>query len=85
MARFLDTIRRLSSDDGSVLLDLRGGKMFRVNLVGARVLDLLEQGDSKAEIARKLSDEFQLPLTEVQADVGTFVESLKSRGVLDGC
>ena len=86
MARLLDSIRRLSSDDGGVLFDLRGGTMFRVNLVGTRVLDLLEQGDSVAQIAEKLSAEFQVPLTRVQADVRAFVESLKARGVLDvGC
>jgi len=77
-----DTIRRVASADGGVLLDLRRGAMFRVNALGARVLDLLEQGDSPARIAEKFSAEFAVPLSEVQEDVAEFVESLKTRGVL---
>lgn len=82
MAPFPDTIRRLSSSDGGVVLDVRRGAIFRVNPLGARVLDLLEQGDSPAQIAEKLSTEFQVALSEVQADVGEFVELLKARGVI---
>jgi len=82
MVPFAETIRRLSSADGGVVLDLRSGRMFRVNQLGARVLDLLEHGDSPAQIAEKLSVEFQVALTEVQTDVGEFVESLKLLGVI---
>lgn len=83
MGPFRDTIRRLSTADGGVVLDLRRGTMFRVNPIGARVLDLLEHGDSPARIADTLSAEFQVAPSEVQADVAQFVESLKNRGVID--
>jgi hypothetical protein len=83
MNPFPNTVRRLSSADGGVLLDIRRGVMFRVNPIGARVLDLLEQGSSSAQIAETLSSEFQVPLGDVQADVREFLESLKNRGVLE--
>jgi hypothetical protein len=83
MAQFPDTIRRLSSSDGGALLDLRRGVIYRLNPLGARVLDLLEQGDSPALIAEKFSAEFQIPLDQVAADVKEFVDSLKVRRVLD--
>ena len=83
MGPFRDSIRRQSTVDGGVVLDLRRGTMFRVNPVGARVLDLLERGDSPARIAETLSEEFHVALGEVKADVADFVESLKSRGVID--
>src|SRR5205807_8449956 len=82
MNPFPDSIRRVANADGGVVLDLRRGAMFRVNPVGARVLDLLEQGDSPAQIAQKLSAEFSVTLSEVQADVIQFVESLETRGIL---
>jgi len=82
MVPFTETIRTLSSTDGGVVLDLRSGQMFRVNQLGARVLDLLVHGDSPAQIALKLSVEFQVALTEVQTDVDEFVESLKLLGVI---
>lgn len=65
------------------MLDLRRGAMFRVNPLGARVLDLLDEGNSPTQIAEKLSTEFGVPLSEVQTDVTEFVESLKAHGVLD--
>ncbi len=64
------------------MLDLRRGAMFRVNPLGARVLDLLDEGHSPAQIAEKLSMEFEVAPSDVQADVAEFVESLKTRGVL---
>jgi Coenzyme PQQ synthesis protein D (PqqD) len=78
-----NTIRRLSSVDGGAVLDLRRGVMFRLNNLGARVLDLLAQGDSTPEIAKKLSAEFDVPLSQTENDVSEFVASLKARGVID--
>ena len=63
-------------------MDLRRGTMFRVNPLGAKVLDLLDLGYSPTEIAEILSAEFNVALNEVQADVGEFIESLKIHGVL---
>jgi hypothetical protein len=82
MTPFPGTIRRVSNADGGVVLDLRRGTMFRVNLLGAKVLDLLAEGDSPAQIAQKLSSEFGVALSEVEADVTEFIASLKTRGVL---
>ena len=82
MKRFPETIRRLSNIDGGVVLDLQRGKLFRVNVVGAKVLDLLEQGKSPAQIAEKLSAEFQIALSDAEADVREFLASLETQGVI---
>ena len=82
MTPFPDTIRRVANADGGVVLDLSRGAMFRVNPLGARVLDLLDEGNTPAQIAEKLSTEFAVGLSDVQADVNEFVESLKVHGVL---
>ena len=77
-----NSIRRVANADGGVVLDLRRGAMFRVNPLGAKVLDLLDQGDSPTQIAGKLSAEFNVPLHDVRVDVEEFIKSLKSHGVL---
>ena len=77
-----NSIRRVANADGGVVLDLRRGAMFRVNPLGAKVLDLLDRGDSPTQIALKLSAEFNVPLNDVRADVEEFIESLKMHGVL---
>jgi hypothetical protein len=82
MTPFPDSIRRIANADGGVVLDLRRGAMFRVNPLGAKVLDLLDRGDSPTQIAEKLSAEFSVPLHDVRADVEEFIKSLKMHGVL---
>jgi hypothetical protein len=82
MTPFPDDIRRVANADGGVVMDLRRGTMFRVNPLGAKVLDLLDLGNSTTEIAEKLSAEFNVPLNEVHADVKEFIKSLKTHGVL---
>ena len=77
-----NSIRRAANADGGVVLDLRRGTMFRVNPLGAKVLDLLDQGESPTQIAEKLSTEFNVPLHDIRADVEEFVKSLKIHGVL---
>lgn len=82
MTPFPDSIRRIANVDGGVVLDLHRGAMFRVNPLGAKVMDLIERGDSPTQIAEKLSAEFNVPLTTVRADVEEFIKSLKIHGVL---
>ena len=82
MTSFPDTIRRVANADGGVVLDLRRGTMFRVNPLGAKVLDLLERGDSATQIAEKLSAEFNVAFNDVHCDVEEFIESLKIRGLV---
>ncbi len=82
MTLFPDSIRRVANADGGVVMDLRRGTMFRVNPLGTKVLDLLDLGNSPAEIAEKLSAEFNVAFNDVNADVEEFIESLKIHGVL---
>jgi len=83
MSPFAGTIRRLSGVDGGAVLDLRRGILFRVNPMGTKVMDLLEQGNSLEQIAEQLSAEFRVELSEVRSDVSNFIEDLNSRGVID--
>ena len=51
-------VRMNHSPDGTAVLDIVHGKMFRLNFVGSRVLALFQQRLSEAEIAVALSSEF---------------------------
>lgn len=64
-------------------MDLQRGTLFRLNPLGARILDLLDQGDSAGRIAERLSAEFKVALDVVQADLAEFIDSLHAHGVLD--
>jgi hypothetical protein len=76
-------IRRASGPEGAIVLHVRRGTMFRVNLMGSKILDLLEQRFSPAEIAERISAEFNVSLEVVQNDLGPFLQSLGTHGVID--
>jgi len=83
MTQLANSIRRVSSADGAIVMDLRRGTMFRVNPLGARILDLLDSGQSPAQIAVQLHAEFGIALDRVQADIAEFLGSLAAYGILE--
>lgn len=83
MMHLSNNIRRASSPDGDILLDLRRGTMFRLNPVGSRILDLLIERESTPGITERISVEFGVPVEVVQTDLGDFLGSLQLHGVLD--
>jgi hypothetical protein len=83
MTSLADNIRKISSVDGGILLDVRRGTMFRLNAVGSRILDLLDGGASVPDIAERLCAEFGVALDVVQIDLRDFLHSLELHGVLE--
>jgi hypothetical protein len=83
MTPLANNIRRVSSTDGGIVLDVRRGTIFRLNPLGARVLDLLDQGEPLPRITDLLSAEFDVALAVVQSDVNEFLNSLELHGVFD--
>lgn len=74
--RVPDHIRAAHGVDGATLLDVVRGMMFRVNVAGSRILELLEQGLGEPEIAALLEREFGIERGTAEADVREFVEVL---------
>jgi hypothetical protein len=85
MPHLAKNIQRVSGPDGTIVLHLGRGTMFRVNSVGTRVLDLLERDASVRQIAALLSVEFGVAVDMVEADVACFLESLRLHGAIDSC
>jgi hypothetical protein len=83
MTPLANSIRRVSSSDGGILLDIRRGTMFRLNPLATRILDLLDRGESPSRIVEQISAEFEIALDLVQTDVNDFLDALKLHGVLD--
>jgi hypothetical protein len=72
------------SGDGLVLLDVDGGLVLAANAVGARIWQLIEQDRTAAEIARRLADDYAVPLARAQDDVAAFIAALRARGLVAG-
>jgi hypothetical protein len=76
-------VRSTHSQDGAVVLDIRHGQMFRLNLVGSRMLELLKQGRSEARIAEEISHEFSADREIVQTDLREFLTHLEKHHLLE--
>jgi hypothetical protein len=82
MFQVSNTVRRTKTEDGGVLLDIHHGRMFCLNIVGAKILDLLEKGFETREIAAEVSDAYAMDIKTVQADVLDFIEVLNKHHIL---
>ena len=82
MFKIADTIRRTQTQDGGILLDIHHGQMFSLNLVGAKILELLDGGFDEAQIAVQVSQAYAMDLETVRADVHEFLEALNKHHIL---
>jgi hypothetical protein len=77
-------VRSTHSQDGAVVLDIVHGQMFRLNLIGSRLLELLKQGHTEPQIAEQLSQEFDVDPVSIAIDVREFLEQLRQHHLLNG-
>ena len=83
MLKLSGQVRSTHNQDGAVVLDIRQGQMFRLNLVGSRMLELLKQGLCEAQIAERISCEFAAPREIVAADLKEFLNHLERNHLLE--
>lgn len=83
MHKISDTVRTAHSQDGAIVLDVRQGQMFNLNLVGSRILELLRGGHSEVEIVDRISREFDVSRNVVEGDLREFLEALKNHKLIE--
>ncbi len=82
MLRVSDTIRRAETEDGGILLDIHHGQMFCLNVVGAKILELMQQGYDESRITDEISRSYGASREVVRADVSDFIASLHKHHIL---
>jgi hypothetical protein len=82
MLRVSDTIRQTQTVDGGILLDIHHGHMFCLNLVGARILELMQRGYDESRIADEISRDYGVSKELVHAHVVDFIETLHKHYIL---
>jgi len=82
MFRVHDTIRSAETQDGAVLLDVHHGQMFCLNVVGAKILELMRRGYDETRIADEISRDYGVNQDVVRADVLEFIETLEKHHIL---
>jgi hypothetical protein len=77
-----DSIRSTRTQDGRILLDVRHGQMFSLNVVGSKILELIEQGWDEARIAVEISQAYATTIEVARTDVHEFIEVLRRHSIL---
>jgi hypothetical protein len=83
MMKLSNECRSAHRADGTVILDPTRGKMFGLNPVGSRILELIREGLAEPQIARKISETFSIDLATVQTDVQGFVRQLAAHRIIE--
>ena len=83
-------VRSMNDPDGAVLLDVRHGKYFSINAVGAEIWRQIEtdadqprDGQSRDSIVTALGSKFSVPVERLERDVDSFLAMLESRDLID--
>ncbi|HVI07428.1 MAG TPA: PqqD family protein [Candidatus Binatia bacterium] len=83
MYRVRESIRSTHGQDGAVVLDIRQGQMFNLNLAGSHVLELLKSGSSETAVVDQISKAFQVSRDLAEKDVREFIECLQRHHILE--
>mgnify|MGYP003580856864 CR=1 FL=1 len=67
----------------TVLLDPRRGRYYGLDEVGGRVWALIKEGLTVTEMVERLSQEYNVEINELEADVNELIHDLKSKRLLE--
>jgi hypothetical protein len=83
MLRVPEHVRKANSPDGDIVLDVRHGRMFTLNVVGSKILELLGRQYTPDQIATELSREFGISIDVAMSDVGEFLDTLEKHHLIE--
>ena len=79
------TARSTHGQDGAVVLEIQRGRMYSVNRLGSRVLELLKSAKTESEIADVITREFEVSRERVETDLRAFVATLAQHELIEAC
>jgi hypothetical protein len=82
MHRPSDLVRSTHSQDGGTILDLRDGRLFRLNSTASLIWEQLRNGQPAAQIAKTVADCFGISEEVARNDVAHFLESARQYELL---
>jgi hypothetical protein len=75
-------VRATRNEDGGIVLDIDRGQMFRLNPVGALILESIRRGCAEPEIAKDISRQYSVSEETAIVDVREFLKSLEQHQVV---
>ncbi len=77
-------VRSTQSEDGAVLLDIRQGLCFSLNVVGAKVWEKLaasQTGITLSQLVSELAPQFAVSVDQLRGDLADYLAELESKGL----
>ena len=78
-----DGVRSTHERDGAVVLDVHQGQMFTLNIVGSKILRMMELGWPETKIVEDISRQFGIRSDIVERDVREFLECLEKHKLVE--
>jgi Coenzyme PQQ synthesis protein D (PqqD) len=79
----LESVLFRDLDGEAVLLETGSGRYYGLDEVGTRMWSLLQIHGETGAVCRALLAEYDVPEERLREDLGTFVEILAARGLLE--
>ena len=76
-------VRSTHDRDGAVVLDIHHGQMFTLNLVGSKILEMLERGCPETQMVEEITRKFRIRPDIVERDVREFLECLEKHRLVE--
>jgi hypothetical protein len=83
MVRVSKHVRKNESPDGGVVLDIQHGRMFGLNMVGSKILELVDQQCEPTLIAREIAEKFGVSNEVADRDVREFLAMLEKYHLIE--
>ena len=82
MYRVSEAIRATHGCDGSVVLDIRKGRVLRLNVTASLIFQHLQRGEDIGAIAEAISQRFSISREVANADVLDFLNAMTQEGLV---
>src|SRR5258708_35216069 len=83
LLKIAEGVRRTHDRDGAVVLDIHHGQMFTLNIVGSKILEMLERGCPETHIVQEISRTFRIRPDIVEQDVVEFLGCLEKNRLVE--
>lgn len=78
----LSKLRSLAISGAGFIFDPETGNSFNTNETGVFIIENLKKNFDNNQIAKLLSDEFEVPIEEAEKDVMQFIHSMRAQYLL---
>jgi hypothetical protein len=83
LMKISEHIRTTTTQDGAVLMNIKGGQMITLNPTGSIIWQQLRNGRSREQIAERLTSDFGIGRDQALADVNEFVGQLEAQHLIE--